>query len=237
MQLRLSKKSALLNYIVRGGIYMKRKTVAMRWFYYLFGMLVLALGLILNIEAGLGSSAIMSVAYTVSLVSSLNLGDMTFIVYCLFLAAQMIINGKNRSWLDLLQLPLSLVFTRFMNLFKAMIPYESGFLPTDLLMLAGGILLTGIGAAMTVNMQLIPNPGDGIVNSIARRCGRELGFCKNCFDLGCVALSCLIGLFYGNPLLGIGLGTVLSMIGVGRVIAVFNHFCKDSLVHSAGLDS
>ena len=90
---------------------------------------------------------------------------------------------------------------------------------------------------MTVNMQLIPNPGDGIVNSIARRCGRELGFCKNCFDLGCVALSCLIGLFYGNPFLGIGLGTVLSMIGVGRVIAVFNHFCKNSLVHSAGLDS
>lgn len=73
---------------------MKRKTVTMRWFYYLFGMLVLALGLILNIEAGLGSSAIMSVAYTVSLVSDLNLGDMTFIVYCLFLAAQMSSTGK-----------------------------------------------------------------------------------------------------------------------------------------------
>lgn len=165
----------------------------MRWFFYLLGMLILALGLILNIEAGLGSSAIMSVAYTVSLGSGLNLGDMTFIIYCIFIAAQMVINGRNRSWLDLLQLPLSLVFTRFMNLFKAMIPYESGFLPTDLLMLLGGIVLTGIGAAMTVDMQLIPNPGDGIVNSIARRCGRELGFCKNCFDLGCVLLSCLIG--------------------------------------------
>lgn len=111
-------------------IYMKQKKL-MRLFFYLLGMLILALGLILNIEAGLGSSAIMSVAYTVSLGSGLNLGDMTFIIYCIFIAAQMVINGRNRSWLDLLQLPLSLVFTRFMNLFKAMIPYESGFLPTQ----------------------------------------------------------------------------------------------------------
>ena len=214
---------------------MKKKTTAARWFIYLVGMIVLALGLILNIEAGLGSSAIMSVAYTISQGTGLNLGNMTLVIYCLFIAAQMVINDKNRSWLDLLQLPLSLVFTRFMNLFKAAIPYKSGFLPTDLLMLAAGIVLTGIGAAMTVDMQLIPNPGDGIVGSIARRCGRELGFCKNCFDLGCVAASLLVGLCFGNALLGIGLGTVISMVGVGRVIAVFNHFCKAPLTKAAGL--
>ena len=67
-----------------------------------------------------------------------------------------------------------------------------------------GIVLTGIGAAMTVDMQLIPNSGDGIVNSIARRCGRELGFTKNIFDCGCVAVSLLVGAFFGDPLLGIG---------------------------------
>lgn len=77
---------------------MKQKNNLMRWFFYLLSMLILALGLILNIEAGLGSSAIMSVAYTVSLCSGLNLGDMTFIIYCIFIAAQMVINGRNRSW-------------------------------------------------------------------------------------------------------------------------------------------
>ena len=114
---------------------MKQKHIPVRCFFYLFGMLVLAMGLILNIKAGLGSSAIMSVAYTISEGAGVNLGDMTFVIYCLFIAAQMIINGKDRSWLDLLQLPLSLVFTRFMNLFKAVIPYEHGYLPTDLLVL------------------------------------------------------------------------------------------------------
>lgn len=45
---------------------MKQKHIPARCFFYLFGMLVLAIGLILNIKAGLGSSAIMSVAYTIS---------------------------------------------------------------------------------------------------------------------------------------------------------------------------
>ena len=193
---------------------MKQKHIPVRCFFYLFGMLVLAMGLILNIKAGLGSS----------------------VIYCLFIAAQMIINGKDRSWLDLLQLPLSLVFTRFMNLFKAVIPYEHGYLPTDLLVLLAGIVLTGIGAAMTVDMQLIPNSGDGIVNSIARRCGRELGFTKNIFDCGCVAVSLLVGAFFGDPLLGIGLGTVISMLGVGRVVAAFNHLCKPAITRAAGLE-
>ena len=84
---------------------MKQKHIPVRCFFYLFGMLVLAMGLILNIKAGLGSSAIMSVAYTISEGAGVNLGDMTFVIYCLFIAAQMIINGKDRSWLDLLQLP------------------------------------------------------------------------------------------------------------------------------------
>lgn len=215
---------------------MKQKHIPARCFFYLFGMLVLAMGLILNIKAGLGSSAIMSVAYTISEGAGVNLGDMTFVIYCLFIAAQMIINGKDRSWPDLLQLPLSLVFTRFMNLFKAVIPYEHGYLPTDLLVLLAGIVLTGIGAAMTVDMQLIPNSGDGIVNSIARRCGRELGFTKNIFDCGCVAVSLLVGAFFGDPLLGIGLGTVISMLGVGRVVAAFNHLCKPAITRAAGLE-
>lgn len=52
-------------------------------------------------------------------------------------------------------------------------------------------MLTGIGAAMTVDMQLIPNSGDGIVNSIARRCGRELGFTKNILTAVVLLFPCL----------------------------------------------
>lgn len=160
---------------------------------------------------------------------------LTLVEYCVLVAAQFVVKGKNRTWMDLLQLVVSLVFTRFLNIFKAAIPYESGFLPADIALLVVAIILTGVGAAMTVDMQLVPNPGDGIVHSLAQWFGKELGLCKNLFDVGCVAISLVLGLAFGDPLLGIGLGTILSMVGVGRSIAVFNGLCKPRLLAMAGL--
>ena len=86
-------------------------------------------------------------------------------------------------------------------------------------------------------MQLIPNPGDGIVNCVADCFSKELGFCKNCVDAFCVVCALAIGLVFGNPLMGVGLGTVLSMIGVGRVIYFFNRITKARLQKLAGLEA
>ena len=207
-----------------------------RWFFYLLGMLVLAMGITLNSMTGLGASAIVSVPFTISQGAGLNFGDLTLLVYVLFVAAQFVIMGKARSWTFLLQIPLSIVFTRIMNLIQAFIPYQSGSLPANLAMLMLAIVLTGVGAAMTVDMALIPNPGDGIVSSIARRSGRELGLCKNLFDLGCLAVSLVLGACFGDLLTGVGLGTVISMVGVGRVIAMFNHWFRRPMQRLAGLE-
>lgn len=215
---------------------MEKRKLAYRWGIYLAGMTLLALGITLTTLAGLGASAIVSVPYTISCGFGLSFANLTLIFYCSFVGAEFIIKGRQRSLLDLLQIPVSIVFTRFMALFQAAIGYQSGFLPTDLLVLLLGILLTGIGAATAVDMQLIPNPGDGIVNSISIRSGKELGFCKNCFDLGCVTCALLIGTLFGSPLLGIGLGTLLSMLGVGRVMAIWNRMIKQKLVRLAGLN-
>lgn len=46
-----------------------------------------------------------------------------------------------------------------MNLFSAWIPApENGFV-LQLLVLVAGIICTGIGAAMSLDMRIIPNPG------------------------------------------------------------------------------
>lgn len=212
----------------------KKHTIA-RVSIYAGGLLLLALGITLNSLTGLGASAIVSVPFTISQTTSWNFGNLTLLVYCLFVAAQFFISDKSRGWLILLQIPLSIIFTRFMNLFKDIIPYHSGSFPADLLVLAAAILFTGIGAAMTVTMNLIPNPGDGIVASISIRSQKELGLCKNLFDIGCFCCSLLIGTAFGTPLAGVGLGTLLSMIGVGRVISGFNYLFRKRLLSLSGL--
>ena len=203
--------------------------------FYLAGMVILALGLTLNVKAGLGCSAIVSVPYTISLLSGFDYANLTLVLYCILVALLLILKGKKRSWQDLLQLVVSVVFTRFLSLFQAMIPYQSSALFLDLAVLLLAIACTGVGAAMTVGMRLVPNPCDGFVSCLADLTGKELGLCKNCVDVSFVCLSLLIGLASGAPFSGVGLGTVISMLGVGRVISAFNRLAKRPMERLAGL--
>jgi uncharacterized membrane protein YczE len=211
-----------------------------RFILYLFGMVVLALGISLNAKTSLGVSPIISTAYCVSSITGYNFGNMTFVLYALFVCIEIVIHlcrkMKKQAAMDCLQLIVSLVFTRFLNVFDYIIPNlgsESmqgtfwGSLAGRILALVVAIILTGIGAALSLNMRIVPNPGDGIVQTIADAVGKDNGFIKNCVDITCVIFTCTTGLVIAHKIVGIGIGTLLAMIGVGRVIAVFNHFTKN----------
>lgn len=215
----------------------KTNPLVTRWVIYLAGMISLVAGLTLNTKTGLGAAAIVSVAHTISLCTGFTLGNISLVTYVLFIAAQFVLKGSKRNWLDLLQLVVSVVFTRVLDFMKAVVTYQSGQnLVFDLLLLALSIVLTGTGAAMVLSMDLIPNPADGIVNALSMRSGKEVGVCKSCFDIVNVAASFLIGLAHGNPLLGIGVGTILSMLCIGRYISLFNKFFRRKLRLAAGLE-
>ncbi len=216
-----------------------------RWGIYLSGMVILALGITLNTKTGLGVSPIITVAYSVSTILGGSLGNIVFVWYCILVLIQMILHsikkqGKERLHaiiLDLCQIPLSVVFTRFMNVFTKRIPQlETDCIGTFAGSMAGRILflllaisLTGIGAAMTLDMRIIPNPGDGIVQAVSDFSGRRVGFVKNCIDVVCVTITCLIGYLGAGRVTGIGIGTLLAVLGTGRVIALFQFLFQRKL--------
>lgn len=231
---------------------------------YLLGLLILAFGLSMNTKAGLGVSAIISVSYSISLVTGFNFGNTTLGLYTVFVVLEIILHfirirrytgdrnyamthlrQKNFTLvllMDVLQITLSIVFTRFLNVFSAVLPDfsqlgEPGLLrlAVQILVLSAAILCTGIGAAMSLAMRMIPNPGDGIVQAIADCAQKKVGFTKNCFDVVNIIISTGIGLVCVGHLAGVGIGTLFAVIGVGRVIAVFNHFFYDKMIQWAGL--
>lgn len=145
--------------------------------------------------------------------------------------------------MDFLQIPLSIVFTRFLNLFSAMVPdiqaegkNAAALFGIRLLVLALALILTGIGAALSLNMRIVPNPGDGIVQAIADCIHKSIGFTKNCVDVTCVTITVIMSLVCSGKLHGIGIGTIIAMIAVGRIIAVFNHFTKEKLIKLTGVE-
>ena len=119
-----------------------QKTYFYRGLFYLMGLLILALGITLNTKTGLGVSPIISVSFSISTIWHFNFGNTTLVLYALFVVVEMILhtirslharqsegfplehanqmNLKLVLFMDILQFPLSLIFTRFLNIFSGM---------------------------------------------------------------------------------------------------------------------
>lgn len=125
---------------------------------YLFGMVLLAVGIALNTKTALGVSPLISIGFAVSEVTGVNSGDMTFAVYAVFVAIQFLLRRRQARWRDLLQLLVAVLFSRLLNFFSVLLDERPATLPEKLMMLVFAVVLTGIGAAITLKMELIPNP-------------------------------------------------------------------------------
>ena len=158
--------------------------------------------------------------------------DLTFVVYAMFVIVQIIIHIrlKNHKIIasDILQLPLSLIFTRLLNIFTVYIPTSQN-LEIRFVILTFAIICTGIGAAMSLSMQIVPNPGDGIVQALAERFDKSVGITKNLFDCLNLSITLCISLFIAHQIVGVGIGTVIAVVGVGRVIALFHHIFESKI--------
>ena len=243
-----------------------RTALFFRLFFYAAGMIILAMGLTLNTKTDLGVSAIVSISFAASEIWDWNFGDSTLVLYVVLVIIQMFFHvlffrrqirkagtceniktvcGRRREILfkDAMEIPMSILFTRFLNLFAAVLPDmaagEMGSfaasLPGRLIALAVAVSLTGIGSAMSLKMRLVPSAGDGVVQGAADFTEKNVGFMKNCMDAICVLTAVLLGLTGDGRIVGVGIGTVCSMVFVGRVIAVFNHFFFGKMTALAGV--
>ena len=185
------------------------KTKCTRGIIYFIGLIVLALGIVLNTKTLLGVSPIISIPYNICHIWHLNLGAITFVFYCFCVLIEAILKGKEFKLYELLQIPMSLVTSVFINIFDQYLNIVPDTLEQKLLVLFFAIVVTGIGAATMVNMKLVPNP--------------------------CFCTSGIIGLVFTRHIIGLGIGTVLAVIFTGRVIAVYNYFLKHPMQNLAGI--
>lgn len=81
------------------------KTKCTRGIIYFIGLIVLALGIVLNTKTLLGVSPIISIPYNICHIWHLNLGAITFVFYCFCVLIEAILKGKEFKLYELLQIP------------------------------------------------------------------------------------------------------------------------------------
>ena len=216
------------------------KSKIWRVLFYCLGLLILAFGISLNTKTNLGVSPLISVSYSVAYICEANFGNMTFLWYGVFVLVQVGCHVCTKRYreiiIDILQIPLSMVFTRFLNVFAVVLPDMTGSLVPRFLALILAIVCTGAGIGLTINVRLILNPGDGIVQALADCSRKKVSTVKNVLDATCVVITIVVSLIFAGEIVGIGLGTIVAVIGVGRVVAVYNHFFKDAQLKLSGME-
>ena len=176
------------------------------------GLMVTAFGI--SIQGGLGTSPISSLPYVVSLITPLTVGTATICLHVVLILLQILILRRNYQPIQLMQLPVALVFgylTDFgvwaiQGLHVATYAGQWGLCLV-------GILLVGIGVACEVVAGVVTLAGEGFVLAVCQVTGLPFGNLKVTF----VATASLLSLLFLHQLEGVREGTVAAAILVGMI--------------------
>ncbi|MGT2682757.1 YczE/YyaS/YitT family protein [Streptococcus porci] len=190
-----------------------------RFWAYLLGNIILALGICLNAKANLGMSAIMAIPYGLTDMMGIPIGITSFAIYTIMVVLQLVLLGKHFAVSQWLQLVSSFISSLLLQIFDSFIQGPQ-LLTGKVSFLLIGILLTAIGASLTIVSELFPGAPDGLANAIGISLKKGFGIGKNLLDAMCVLLAAILGLATGQGLLGMGIGTIVAVVLTGQIISL-----------------
>lgn len=202
---------------------MSAKETAKRYALFIISLFFNAMGVSLAAKAELGVSPLASVAYVMSInFTKISLGTWMFLWNCLLIALQVILLRKKFKPVQLLQIPLSLLFGYFTDLTLKMIDgIAVNSYMSQILMLVVGIIVLGFGIALSVIANVIMNSGEAFVKVVSDLSGRDFSLLKTIFDITYVAAAVILSLLLSGSIAGIREGTLISALLTGLAVNVF----------------
>ncbi len=205
---------------------------AKRFSILLPGSFFMGLGVALTKCAELGLSTISSVPNILSLrFSFMSLGSWAALWNCVMIITQILILKKEFKLVQLLQIPVSMLFGVCTDLGVALfsaLPLEAYL--WKLLACLLGIAALGFGISLTVISGTVMNPGEALVKVLADKTDKDFGDVKIAFDFFCVVLAAILSMvFFSSRILGIREGTILAVFGTGICVKIFTKICENPL--------
>lgn len=202
------------------GLKEERASLKKRFMFYVIGLNLIAVAVVLNIRYALGVAAFSSVMYSISEIYDISLGTASVLCYLLFVLIQCILSRKV-TMTYILEVPLSLAFGFLTDLYDWMIPDMAFPLFLRVACFIITMFVTAMGVFLCVKTDLVLTPTDGIVKTISEVFRLPFSMVKNTFDISLVAVSILLCMGNHTELYGIGVGTVLSAFCIGRIIHMY----------------
>ena len=197
-----------------------------RIFQFVAGLFIMAFGVAFSIVSTLGTTPISSIAYSLVLITDINIGITTFIFNAALILLQFLILRSGFHKKRLLQLINCIVFSYFNTLALAVvsqIPFDGSVLMMAVFLIVS-IFLIAFGIFVYMPANIAPLPGEGCVEAIAIVTGWRFSTVKILFDASMVLTALIMcWLWYASPFGAVNIGTIISAFMVGFTLRQINN--------------
>ena len=196
-----------------------------RYIFLLVGLFVNGLGVSFITKAGLGTSPITSIPYTLSLGFTPTVGMFTLVFNIFLIILQVILLRRNFQLQNLLQLPIIALFSFFIDLTMSLL----GFIQPEtyamkVVSLIVGCLILGFGVFMEMVANVAMLPGEATVRAVSDVFSTDFGKTKIAFDSSMTIIAAILSFIMFKHLDGVREGTIVAAILVGFIARLFKKY-------------
>lgn len=196
-----------------------------RYIFLLVGLFVNGLGVSFITKAGLGTSPITSIPYTLSLSFTPTVGMFTLVFNIFLIILQVILLRRNFQLQNLLQLPIIALFSFFIDLTMSLL----GFMQPEtyamkVVSLIVGCLILGFGVFMEMVANVAMLPGEATVRAVSDVFSTDFGKTKIAFDSSMTVIAAILSFIMFKHLDGVREGTIVAAILVGFIARLFKKY-------------
>ena len=196
-----------------------------RYSLFLVGLFIASMGVAFSTKAGLGTSPVASVPYSVSLVNTmLTFGGWLNLLSLIQIITQVVLMKGKVNYIEIgVQTILAFVYGYLTNFSVWLIrdinvtvyPMKFGFMLLGCVILAFGIWVQLKGAVAML-------PGEAMNRAISKVSGFKYENVKIFFDILYIAVSAVICLIFIGKLEGVREGSIIAAVLVGSIIKLYN---------------
>lgn len=201
------------------------KDLIKRYLLFLLGLFIASMGVAFSTKAGLGTSPVASVPYSVSLVSSLfTFGGWLNLLSVIQIATQVIILKGKCNYVEIaIQTVLAFVYGYLTNLSCYLIRgIEVTAYPMQFLFMLLGCMILALGIWIQFKGAVAMLPGEAMNRAISKVMGKRYENIKIFFDILYIAVSAVICLIFLGKLQGVREGSIIAAVLVGTIIKGYN---------------
>ena len=196
-----------------------------RYIFLLVGLFVNGLGVSFITKAGLGTSPITSIPYTLSLGFTPPVGMFPLVFNIFLVILQVILLRRNFQLQNLLQLPIIALFSFFIDLTMSLL----GFMQPEtyamkVVSLIVGCLILGFGVFMEMVANVAMLPGEATVRAVSDVFSTDFGKTKIAFDSSMTIIAAILSFIMFKHLDGVREGTIVAAILVGFIARLFKKY-------------